>query len=93
MEETKDIARVLEYIACTAADQEHWDRALRVAGAAASLRQKSGFPLSPSSKVILERSLELARQSLPTGDAVTAWMEGSRMTLGQAVAFGGAVDA
>jgi predicted ATPase len=85
--ETKHTARVLEYIACTAARQGFWDRALRVAGAAAGLRQRFGFPLPPSAKADLDRSLEPARVSLATSAAATAWMEGSAMPPEAAIQF------
>ena len=85
--ETRDIARVLEHIACAAADQGNWDRALRLAGAAANLRQRSGTPLPPPAKTKLERSLEPARQQLAATAAATAWMEGSRMTPEKAIEY------
>ncbi len=85
--ETKDIARVLEYIACAAAGWGQWDRALRVAGAAASLRQRFGFPLAPSAKANLDRSLEPAHQTLTSTAAAIAWMEGSSMTTEKAIEY------
>ena len=85
--ETKDIARVLEYVACAAADQGQWDRALRVAGAAASLRQRFGFPLPPTAKANLDRSLQPAHQASTSSAAAIAWMEGSSMTTEKAVKY------
>jgi hypothetical protein len=60
---------------------------LRVAGAAAGLRQRFGFPLPPSAKADLDRSLEPARVSLATSAAATAWMEGSAMPPEAAIQF------
>lgn len=85
--ETRDIARALEHIACATADQGNWNRALRVAGAAASLREKFGTPLPPSAKAYLERRLEAARQQMTTSAAATAWMEGTRMTSEKAIEY------
>jgi tetratricopeptide (TPR) repeat protein len=85
--ETRDVTRLLEHIACATADQGNWDRAMRVAGAAAGLREKFATPLPPSTKANLERRLEAARQHLTTNAAATAWMEGIRMTSAKAVEY------
>ena len=87
MGESRLSARVLESIACEAAGREAWERALRVAGAAAGLRQRLGFSLAASAKVILDRRLDRAHHSLTTTAAATAWMEGSSMTLEKAIEY------
>ncbi len=87
LSETRDITRVLEGMACAGADAGNGERALRLAGAAAALRQSFGTPLSSATKAHLERKLEAARAKLATGDAARAWMEGSRMTSQAAVEY------
>ena len=67
-------------------------RALRLAGAAASLREKHGTPLAPSSQARLERTLELVREAFRGEDAVVAWSEGQAMTLEQAMAYALSVE-
>jgi predicted ATPase/serine/threonine protein kinase/tetratricopeptide (TPR) repeat protein len=85
--ETRDITRVLEGIACATADSGKWERALRLAGAAAELRQSFGTPLPPSAKASLEKRLEAARTRLSSAAAAKAWMEGSRMTPQAAIEY------
>ncbi|HET7840149.1 MAG TPA: tetratricopeptide repeat protein, partial [Terriglobia bacterium] len=87
LSETRDVMRVLEGMACAAGDAGRCERALRLAGAAAALRQNFGTPLSSSAKAHLEKKLEAARARLSTGDAARAWMEGSRMTSHAAVEY------
>jgi hypothetical protein len=62
-------------------------RALRLAGAAAALRQKHGTPLAPSLQVRFDRTLELVRSAIRGDDAGAAWAEGQAMTLEQAIAY------
>ena len=90
--EAKLCARVLESIACAVAGQGHWDRALRVAGAAAGIRQRFRFPLAASAKVNLDRGLQTAHQFLTTSAAATAWMEGWSMPLEKAIEYALACD-
>ncbi|MGB9478946.1 MAG: protein kinase, partial [Candidatus Acidiferrum sp.] len=68
LEHKRGIARLLEALACSAAGQSEAERALRLAGAAAALRQSIGAPLVPTEQAKLERSLDEARRGL----AVTA---------------------
>lgn len=79
--ESRDITRVVELIACAAADQEEWEVTLRLAGAADSLRHRFQTPIPPAAKAILEPKLDAARRHLATDAATIAWMQGSRMTL------------
>jgi tetratricopeptide (TPR) repeat protein len=67
-------------------------RALRLAGAAAALREKHGTPLAPSLWVRLERILELARSAFRGEDDAIAWSERQAMTLEQASAYALAVE-
>jgi hypothetical protein len=85
--EAKLCARVLESMACAVASQGHWDRALRIAGAAARIRQRFRFPLAAPAKVNLDRGLQTAHQSLTTSAAAAAWMEGWSMPLEKAIDY------
>jgi tetratricopeptide (TPR) repeat protein len=72
----RGIARLLEYFACLAAAQLEAERSLRLAGAAAALRQNIGAPLTPAEQTKLEASLQAARQILTNKGGATAWLEG-----------------
>jgi tetratricopeptide (TPR) repeat protein len=88
--ETEDrggIAFLLSSFAELATAEAQLPRALRLAGAAASLREKHGTPLAPSSQARLERTLELVRSAFSGEDAAAAWSEGQAMTLEQAIAY------
>src|ERR1700694_3697925 len=76
LEHKRGIARLLECFACSAAAQCHAERSLRLAGAAAALRQNIGAPLTPAEQAKLETSLHLARQALSNAAGVAAWLEG-----------------
>jgi predicted ATPase/class 3 adenylate cyclase len=68
-------------------------RALRLAGAAAVLREKHGTPTATSLQARLERTLELVRSAFRGEDAAAAWWsEGQAMTLEQAIAYALAVE-
>jgi tetratricopeptide (TPR) repeat protein len=76
LEHKRGIARLLECFACSAAAQLQAERSLRLAGAAAALRQNIGAPLTPAEQAKLEASLHLARQALSNTVGVAAWLEG-----------------
>jgi predicted ATPase/tRNA A-37 threonylcarbamoyl transferase component Bud32 len=76
LEHKRGIARLLELFACSAAAQSQPERSLRLAGAAAALRQSIGVPLTPAEQSKHERTLEPARQQLTTTAGRTAWLEG-----------------
>jgi predicted ATPase len=76
LEHKRGIARLLECFACSAAAQLHAERSLRLAGAAAALRQNIGAPLTPAEQAKLEASLHMARQALSNTVGVAAWLEG-----------------
>jgi hypothetical protein len=75
----------LECFACSAAAQLEAERSLRVAGAAAALRQNIGAPLTPAEQAKLEASLHSVRQSLTDTVGVTAWLEGWALPLEKAI--------
>jgi predicted ATPase/serine/threonine protein kinase len=85
LEHKRGIARLLESFACSAAAQSESERSLRLAGAAAALRQNIGAPLVPAEQVKLEQSLEAARRSLPIATARNAWLEGWVMPIEKAM--------
>jgi predicted ATPase len=76
MNHKRGIARLLECFACSAAAQLEPERSLRLAGAAAALRQNIGAPLTPAEQARVEAALEPARQALTNSLGVTAWLEG-----------------
>jgi tetratricopeptide (TPR) repeat protein len=76
LEHKRGIARLLECFACSAAVQLQAERALRVAGAAAALRQNIGAPLTPAEQAKLEAILHSARKALTNTTGATAWLEG-----------------
>lgn len=76
LEHKRGIARVLECFACSAAAQFQAERSLRLAGAAAALRQNVGAPLNPAEQTKLEGSLDAARQAMSNAAGTTAWLEG-----------------
>ena len=85
LEHKRGIARLLESFACSAAAQSESERSLRLAGAAAALRQSIGAPLVPAEQVKLEQSLEVARRALPIAVGRNAWLEGWVMPIEKAI--------
>jgi predicted ATPase len=86
LDHKRGIARVLECFACSAAAQFKAELSLRLAGAAASLRQRIGVPLSPAEQTKLEASLEPARRAISNDVGTAAWLEGWAFPLNKAVA-------
>jgi tetratricopeptide (TPR) repeat protein len=85
LEHKRGIARLLESFACSAAAQSESERSLRLAGAAAALRQSIGAPLVHAEQVKLEESLEAARRALPIATGRNAWLEGWVMPIEKAI--------
>jgi len=85
LEHKRGMARLLECCACSAAVQLQAQRALRLAGAAAGLRQNIGAPLTSAEQAKLEAILEPARQALSNTASATAWLEGWDMPLDHAI--------
>jgi hypothetical protein len=85
LEHKRGIARLLECFACSAAAQVHAERSLRLAGAAAALRQNIGAPLTPAEQVKLEASLDRARQAVTNTAGATAWLEGWALPVEKAI--------
>jgi predicted ATPase/DNA-binding CsgD family transcriptional regulator len=84
--EPQGLAECLEGFAAIEAGRSDWGRALRLAGAAAGLRESSGAPQRPWSRRVVDEWLDRARAAL--GEAAEpAWSAGRSMTVGQAVAL------
>jgi hypothetical protein len=81
----RGIARLLECFACAASVQLEAERCLRLAGAAAALRQHIGAPLTPAERAKLEARLHPARQALTNTGGVTAWLEGWALPVEKAI--------
>ena len=81
----RGIARLLECFAISAAAQSKPERSLRLAGAAAALRQAVGAPLPPGEQAEVEKSLESTRENLSQNAASAAWLEGWGMPVEQAI--------
>jgi tetratricopeptide (TPR) repeat protein len=76
LDHRRGIARLLECFAGSAAAQLDAERALRLAGVAAALRQNIGAPLTPAEQAKLEAALDPARRALDNAAGATAWLEG-----------------
>src|SRR5882724_1211577 len=85
LEHKRGIARLLECFACSAAVQHQAERSLRLAGAAAALRQNIGAPLTSAEQAKLEAMLDPARQVLNDTSGTTAWLEGWSMPIEKAL--------
>jgi predicted ATPase len=86
LEHKRGVARLLECFACSAAAESQAAHALRLAGAAAALRQNIGAPLTPAEQTKLEASLEPARQAISNAAGATAWLEGWALPADKAIA-------
>jgi predicted ATPase len=84
LDHKRGIARLLEAFACVAAVQHESARSLRLAGAAAALRQNIGAPLTSAEQTKLESGLHAARQALTTAGG-TAWSEGWALPIEKAI--------
>jgi predicted ATPase/serine/threonine protein kinase len=85
LEHKRGIARLLECFACSAAVQLEAERSLRLAGAAAALRQNIGAPLISAEQAKLEAILDPARQALTNTASAMAWLEGWAMPIEKAI--------
>jgi tetratricopeptide (TPR) repeat protein len=83
----RGMARVWEGCACLALAQGHPARALRLAAAAARLRQSINAPLPQAERSKLEQSLSLAWESLSPVEGKRAWEDGAAMSLEKAVEY------
>ena len=85
LDHKRGVARLLECSACLAAVQLDAERSLRLAGAAAALRQNIGAPLTPAEQAKLEASLHAARKALTDTVGTKAWLEGWALPVEKAI--------
>jgi predicted ATPase len=85
LDHKRGIARLLECFACLAAAQFRAERSLRLAGAAAALRQNIGAPLTPAEQRKLDAILDPARKALTNTACTTAWLEGWALPVEKAI--------
>ena len=83
----RGIARALEGSACLALAQGHAERALKLAAAAAHLRQSISAPLHQAEQFKLDQTLLPAWKSLSEAEGKRAWAEGSAMSLENAIQY------
>jgi predicted ATPase/DNA-binding winged helix-turn-helix (wHTH) protein len=83
----RGMARALEGSACLALAQGHAARALKLAAAAAHLRQLISAPLHQAEQSKLDQTLIPAWESLSAAEGKRAWAEGSTMSLEQAIQY------
>jgi tetratricopeptide (TPR) repeat protein len=83
----RGIARALEASACLALAQGCAERALKLAGAAAHLRQSVSAHLHQVEQFKLDQTLLSAWKSLSETEGKRAWAEGSGMSLDNAVQY------
>ncbi|MGE5530934.1 MAG: ATP-binding protein [Bacteroidota bacterium] len=85
--DVRGIARVLESLASLAVVEARPERALQLAGAAASLRSTFGAPLSGVESTKLQAAVESARRMLSQSqsDAATVWTAGHALSLEEAI--------
>jgi predicted ATPase len=88
LQHKRGIARLLECFAGLAAAQLQAERSLRLAGAAAALRQNIGAPLTSVEQAKLEAILDPARQALSNTSGASAWLEGWGMPVEKAIEDG-----
>lgn len=82
--ERQNVAECLEGVASIAASRGDLDRALRLGGAAAAIREGIGAPQRPWSERLVEEWRAAAHESVgPT--ATLVWEEGRALTAGQAI--------
>ena len=89
----RGISRLLESFATCAAALGFSERSLKLAGAAAGLRQRLGileFPHPSAARPIA--ALSMLAPELDSARAAAAWMEGWAMTTGQAIEYALAQD-
>ena len=82
-----EIALCLEAFAALAGGTRQPERAVRLWGAAAALRETLGYPLAPTEQVHHDRRVAAVRAQLDEATWQQAWTEGRAMPLDQAIAY------
>ena len=80
-------ARALEGSACLALAQGYAERALKLAAAAAHLRELISAPLHQAEQSKLDQTLLPAWESLTEAEGKRAWTQGSAMSLQEAIQY------
>jgi predicted ATPase len=75
------LAECLEGLAGVAVGQQQLERAARLLGAAETLREATGAPLSPRERVRYDRDVSAVRAGLGEADFAAAWAAGKAMPL------------
>jgi tetratricopeptide (TPR) repeat protein len=83
----KDIDTILERFARAAASQAQVERAACLWGAAQAQRDVISSQIPPSERLDYERAVDVARAQLDEAAFATAWAEGQKMTMEQAIAY------
>jgi len=83
----RGLARSLEGFACLAVARGHAGRALRLAAAAAHLRQPISAPLPQAEQSKLDQNMSSAWESLGEVGGRVAWAEGSAMEIASAIQY------
>jgi tetratricopeptide (TPR) repeat protein len=79
----RGMAVVLEHLAVCACYGNRPACALKLAGAAAVIRENLGISLSPAEQEELDRTIGGTREKLPEAESTKAWAEGRAMTADQ----------
>jgi tetratricopeptide (TPR) repeat protein len=77
----------LEGLAAVAADQGKYERAARLWGASEALREALRAPMAPNDRAFCEPFIEAARTHTDHAVFTTAWAEGRKLSLDQAVEY------
>ena len=83
----RGMAVVLEHLAACASYDNRPGCALKLAGAAAVMRENLGISLSPAEQEELDQTISRAREKLPEAEQTKAWAEGRAMTADQVLEF------
>jgi predicted ATPase len=83
----RGMAVVLEHLAVCAIYNARPDCALKLASAAASMRENLGISLSPAEQQELDRCINDACEKLPKLEQTKAWAEGRSMTADQVLEY------
>jgi tetratricopeptide (TPR) repeat protein len=83
--EPDSIALALDGLGAVAAKRGAWERAGRLAGAAQTMRDASGYALEPTDRAFRERYLAEVREQLGEAGLEVALAEGRALTLEQAI--------
>ena len=85
LDHKRGIARLLECVASSIAAQSQDELSLRLAGAAAALRQNVGTPLTSAEQIKLETNLAPARRAIGDTTGARVWLEGWTLPVERAI--------